>query len=195
MSNKQVIQLTPNGYFMGFTVADESPLEPGHYLMPAHCIEAEPPVEREGYVYRWSGSGWDELSDIRGTRYWTPDGKEWVIDQVGMVLPDDALFENPRPFDAPTVPPAISRRQCAVQLLVIGMISSEEAISMAQSGIPPASVQADIDKLPEPQRTMAIIDFSAIDYFRDNPLVATLAALHNMGEEDIDQFFIAASKL
>lgn len=195
MSEKQVVQLTPNGFFIGFSVADECPLEPGVWLIPAHCVDALPPVEREGFVYRWNGSGWDELNDIRGTRYWTPDGKEWIIDQIGMEMPPDALFDNPRPFDIPEVPPAISRRQCAVQLLIIGMISSDEAIAMAQSGIPPASVQADIDKLPEPQRTMAIIDFSAIDYFRDNPLVSTLAALHSMGEEDIDQFFIAASKL
>lgn len=54
---KQVVQLDANGYFLGTTVADESPLEPGVYLFPAHTIEAEVPQQQVGYVAKWI-DGW-----------------------------------------------------------------------------------------------------------------------------------------
>lgn len=54
---KQVIQLNNDGYFVGVTVADESPLEPGVYHIPYGCIEAEVPEQREGKLVKWS-DGW-----------------------------------------------------------------------------------------------------------------------------------------
>lgn len=41
---KTVYQLDPSGYYVGPTEADESPLEPGVWLIPAGCIEIPPPV-------------------------------------------------------------------------------------------------------------------------------------------------------
>jgi hypothetical protein len=52
---KQVIQLDTDGYFVGFTVADESPLEPGVFLIPAGCIDVAPPVIPEGQRAKWDG--------------------------------------------------------------------------------------------------------------------------------------------
>jgi hypothetical protein len=52
---KQVIQLDENGYFAGITVADESPLEPGVFLIPAGAIEAHIPVIPEGKLAKWNG--------------------------------------------------------------------------------------------------------------------------------------------
>lgn len=54
---KQVIQLDENSYFIGVTVADESPLEPGVFLMPAMTVEASVPVVPEGHRAKWNGSG------------------------------------------------------------------------------------------------------------------------------------------
>jgi len=53
---KQVIQLDANDYFVGFAVADESPLEPGVYLIPGGCIEAETPTVPEGQRAKWDGA-------------------------------------------------------------------------------------------------------------------------------------------
>jgi len=55
---KQVIQLDADGYFVGLTVADESPLEPGVYLMPAGTIDAPVPDIPEGQRAKWDGSDW-----------------------------------------------------------------------------------------------------------------------------------------
>jgi hypothetical protein len=95
----------------------------------------------------------------------------------------------------PEVPAQITRRQCAMMMLSQNMITGQEAISMTQSGIPPANVQAYFDAMPEPQRTMAIIDFAAINYFRDNPLLADLMIANGMTEQQVDQFFIDAASL
>ena len=56
---KIVSQLDADGYYVGATFADESPLEPGVYLLPAGAIDKEPPKNlEEGKRYRPWGSGW-----------------------------------------------------------------------------------------------------------------------------------------
>jgi hypothetical protein len=55
---KNVIQLDDQGYFVGLTQADESPLEPGVYLMPAGTIDVAVPTIPEGQCARWSQDQW-----------------------------------------------------------------------------------------------------------------------------------------
>lgn len=54
---KKVAQLDSNGYFVGMTTADESPKEPGIYLMPAGTVEAEAPEIPENHKAKWN-NGW-----------------------------------------------------------------------------------------------------------------------------------------
>lgn len=56
MKTKKVIQLDADGYFVGFTEADESPLEPGIFLMPSGAIDAPAPVIPEGQQAKWDGA-------------------------------------------------------------------------------------------------------------------------------------------
>ena len=53
---KQVIQLDADGYFCGFAIADESPLEPGVLLIPGGCVEATTPTVLEGQRAKWEGA-------------------------------------------------------------------------------------------------------------------------------------------
>lgn len=53
---KQVYQLDANGYFTNVTTADESPLEPGVYLIPGGCIDAPVPTTPEGQRAKWNGA-------------------------------------------------------------------------------------------------------------------------------------------
>jgi hypothetical protein len=49
-----------DGFFVGVTEADESPLEPGVFLVPALCTLEPPPAEiAEGLCARWSGTDWE----------------------------------------------------------------------------------------------------------------------------------------
>jgi hypothetical protein len=54
---KTVYQLDRDGVYLGETIAQESPLEPGVYLMPAGCIEHAPPPVKAGKFARWD-EGW-----------------------------------------------------------------------------------------------------------------------------------------
>ena len=51
------------GYFIGESEADESPLEPGVFLIPANATEIEPPTIEQGFVPVFNGTEW-EMKDI-----------------------------------------------------------------------------------------------------------------------------------
>jgi len=56
---KNVIQLDADGFFAGFTTADESPLEPGVFHLPAGAVDAgNPPELTGGERAKWSGKRW-----------------------------------------------------------------------------------------------------------------------------------------
>jgi hypothetical protein len=59
MKQKQVCQLDPQGYFIGVTVADECPIEPGVFLYPANTIDVEPPKVFPLQLCKWNGSAWN----------------------------------------------------------------------------------------------------------------------------------------
>lgn len=62
--------------YTGASQADESPLEPGVYLIPAHATTIELPTVAEGKVARWRVDDrmWEVIPDVRGTWYDT-DGQ------------------------------------------------------------------------------------------------------------------------
>jgi hypothetical protein len=53
---KQVSQLDQNGYFISVTIADESPLEPGVFLIPGNAVDVEPPIVPENKRAKWNGA-------------------------------------------------------------------------------------------------------------------------------------------
>ena len=61
MRTKTVWQThAPTGLLIGPTVADESPMEPGVWLIPAGAVETPPPAESpgRGKGWRWDGAEW-----------------------------------------------------------------------------------------------------------------------------------------
>ena len=84
---KPVCQLDADHLYIGQTTADLDQLaEDGSYLLPAGCIDAEPPETRTGFAARWlpEKAEWQYLPDHRGkTAYQTSDGAAVVIDKVG----------------------------------------------------------------------------------------------------------------
>lgn len=46
------------GEYIGFEQADESPLEPGVFMLPAFSTAIEPPAFLEGYYRKWNGTEW-----------------------------------------------------------------------------------------------------------------------------------------
>lgn len=63
MTAKTVYQLDRSGLFAGETTADESPLEPGVWLMPARTIDTPPPSDWPAGMWpRWNGTAWETIS-------------------------------------------------------------------------------------------------------------------------------------
>ena len=59
MSTKTAYQFDTAGLYVGETVADESPLEPGVYLLPARCTLIAPPADVPDDKWpRWTGKAW-----------------------------------------------------------------------------------------------------------------------------------------
>ena len=92
---KPVCQLDADSLYLHQTVADLDPLAAdGSYLLPAGCIDTQPPEIRTGFAARWlpEKNAWQYLPDYRGkTAYQTIDCAAVVIEQVGE-LPDGLTF-------------------------------------------------------------------------------------------------------
>ena len=92
---KPVCQLDADNLYLHQTVADLDPLAAdGGYLLPAGCVDTQPPETRAGFAARWlpEKSEWQYLPDHRGkTAYRTDDGAKVQVEQVGE-LPDELTF-------------------------------------------------------------------------------------------------------
>ena len=92
---KPVCQLDAGNLYLHQTVADLDPLAAdGGYLLPAGCVDTQPPETRAGFAAQWQPekNAWQYLPDHRGkTAYQTSDGAAVVIEQVGE-LPDGLTF-------------------------------------------------------------------------------------------------------
>jgi len=61
------------GEFIGTEVCQESPLEPGVYLLPEDATTIKPPAPREGFARCFRNGAWDFFPDHRGTAYSADD--------------------------------------------------------------------------------------------------------------------------
>jgi hypothetical protein len=93
----KIYQTDRDGYYVGPSYADESPLEPGRYLLPAYAYTEPPPQAVANKVIRRVGKVWTQVDDFRGTKYWLADGTEHEITELGVTIPPEALFEKPKP--------------------------------------------------------------------------------------------------
>ncbi len=59
MAEKIVCILDSDGYLIGTTIADESPLEAGIYMIPAGAVDFPPPVLAAGKRAKFNGNGFD----------------------------------------------------------------------------------------------------------------------------------------
>ncbi len=158
---KIVYQTNAAGLFVGEVLADESPLEPGAWLIPGGCSEEPPPQVGDGEVARLI------------------DGA-WVVEAV----PAAPTSAEPDP-----IPASITRRQCAAEMFARGMITGAEAVAMTATATPPAMIEAELSALSEPDQTFARIDFAAGSYARGNTLLVGLMTALGETTETIDSFF------
>ena len=118
------------GIYTGETMAQESPREPGVYLIPPNTTAKIPPVIGEHECAVFENDSWTIKPDYRGVTYWLPDGSEHLITEINEVPPDDALFEKP------VIPPTFDEARAAklVELNTAFTSASETAHCMSSAG-------------------------------------------------------------
>jgi len=53
-----VYQTDIDGVYVGITVADQDPLDSTNWLIPAGCVETEPPTITDSQLAKWDGAKW-----------------------------------------------------------------------------------------------------------------------------------------
>ena len=101
---KIVSQLNAAGYFVGPVEADESPLEPGVYLIPGGAIDVPPPSVPADRVALWQGGQW-----------------------AFVLPPEDEDAEPP----VAGVPQQVTRFQARAALHLAGLLPQVEALMAA----------------------------------------------------------------
>ena len=85
---KKVCQLDEQGIYVGQTDADLSPEEAdnGVYLMPAGCVDIDPPEDKKGFVVKWTDKAWEYIENHIGeTVYSTTTKESLVISEFGSI--------------------------------------------------------------------------------------------------------------
>lgn len=76
MNQKIVYQTNYSGMLINEAYADESPLEPGVFLIPAGCVELAPPEKwPEDQWPRWNGFKWELIQKPEIQQVATPEEK------------------------------------------------------------------------------------------------------------------------
>lgn len=84
------------GEFIGVTSADESPLEPGVFLLPANATFDAPPATPANEKAVFLAGVWSKTQDYRGTSYWL-NGVETTIESLGVGPPIGSTPNKPAP--------------------------------------------------------------------------------------------------
>lgn len=82
------------GEFIGFTQAQESPLEPGVFAYPPNSTDVCPPDVQTGYARVFKNGEWSHVLDFRGTIIYDAEGNESVVKELG-AIPEGYTTEKP----------------------------------------------------------------------------------------------------
>lgn len=97
MKTKKVYQTSALGLFVGTVEADESPLEPGVFLIPGGCVETPPPTIPENKAACWSNGGWVLVDYFNGLIvYSTANCEQLTLTGPGPI-PNGYTLKTPEP--------------------------------------------------------------------------------------------------
>lgn len=97
MPQKKVYQTNHLGLYVGPVYADESPLEPGVFLLPGGCVEVPPPVAATGKIQAWNGKRWQLLDYFDGlVVYNISTGAPLTLSGTGPI-PNGHTVQRPQP--------------------------------------------------------------------------------------------------
>jgi hypothetical protein len=120
------------GESLSISAADESPLEPGVFLIPANATTVAPPAPQQGQARVFTGSAWAFTPDHRGETWWRAHDEPIVIEDLGTPA-GDLTLEQPAP--PPKYPSADAAKSAMVEWIaaftasVTGPVPIDERLS------------------------------------------------------------------
>jgi hypothetical protein len=83
--------------FTGPQQCYKTSIDPDTWQWTGFALEEAPPEtgDNEIAVAKDDLSGWLVKPYFVGTKYWLPDGSKHIITEIGVVPPEDAVFEDP----------------------------------------------------------------------------------------------------
>jgi hypothetical protein len=125
---KIISQLDATGFYIGPTIADESPLEPDIFLIPSGAIAVPPPDIEAPAHHRilWTGSSFDIVENPRPAQPSVEDGAEVVWNAAEWQWdvtppPEPAAIPEPEP-----VPPTIEEQAATARAMRTALISQTD---------------------------------------------------------------------
>lgn len=133
----------------------------------------------------------DEEGEQIGVRF------KMIGEAVEMTAEEEAEFLATLPPPVVLVPETISDRQFYQMLALTGKITFDEALAAVQVGAIPAALQPYIDALADPtdQFSAKMLLSGAVEFHRHHPLAEAIGQAQGLSKEEMDQFWIGASKL
>ena len=80
--------------YTGSSLADESPLEPGVFLIPADATQLEPPSFSGNEIPIFNGTSWEIIENCCGT-YYSTTNQEKIICYNPLTPPENTTKEKP----------------------------------------------------------------------------------------------------
>jgi len=166
---KEVTQLDDYGFFVGFTSADESPLEKGVYHLPRNTVDAPdiPTLDDTGERAKWVDGAW-------------------------LVVPPEPI---PEPTPEPTLAQErtamqMSRQKFAVLAAEQGWVTEDEALGwLAGNSIPQVAEDAIASQDKEVRFVLRSKVMSQAVIYRNDMLIGVLMKTKNVSELDMDELF------
>lgn len=97
MPTKTVYQTNHLGLYVGPAIAQESPLEPGVFLIPAGCVEVAPPECPEDKIQSWNGKRWQLLDYFNGLIVYNTHTREPLTLTDAGPIPNGYTVLRPQP--------------------------------------------------------------------------------------------------
>jgi hypothetical protein len=149
-------QTDENGFYVGDVVADESPLEPGVFMIPGGCVETPPPAPKDGYRARWNGEGWDLIAQAQEVAVTSPEMTQQQVQAAWRAQAE------------------LARADFCMALVMHGLLTGTDAIAAARGEWPAAFATA-LKGLSETEMVGAQIHWAAAQSIRrENPLFLSL---------------------
>lgn len=98
------------GEYIGSGFADPDPMDESNWLIPAHAYLDPPPTPGKNEAAVRSGDEWGIVDDYRGTPYYLEGPQRYVIEDLGVTVPEGATTEQPPPTIAELTAEALANR-------------------------------------------------------------------------------------